>query len=136
MVNFIWRQLKPTHFDYRVLSSSGPFCIVKEKLKSCVFIPIFVTINQPTLGFSTKCNKPCNTCPRMDISNTITSLDRISYKIQCKFTCQSRCIVYVITCTICGNMYEKQHKYSTRDSELMKVSSEVIVKITLLNTST
>ena len=46
-----------------------------------------ITTHQPNLGFSTKCNKPCKTCPRMDTSNTITSLDGISYKIQGKFTC-------------------------------------------------
>ena len=64
-----------------------------------------INTHQPTLGFSTKCNKPCKTCPRMDTSNTITSLDGISYKIQDKFTCQSRYIVYVMTCTICGKQY-------------------------------
>ena len=64
-----------------------------------------ITTSQPTLGFSTKCNKPCKTCPRMDTSNTITSLDGISYKIQGKFTCQSRYIVYVMTCSICGKQY-------------------------------
>ena len=61
--------------------------------------------NQPTLGFSTRCNKPCKTCPRMDISNTITSVDGTSYKIQGKFTCQSRYIVYVMTCSTCGKQY-------------------------------
>ena len=64
-----------------------------------------ITRYQPTLGFSTKCNKPCKTCPRVDTSNTITSLDGISYKIQGKFTCQSRYIVYVMTYTICGKQY-------------------------------
>ena len=61
-----------------------------------------ITQYQPTLGFSMRCNKPCKTCTRMDISNTITSIDGTSYKIQGKFTCQSRYIIYVMTCTICG----------------------------------
>ena len=52
-----------------------------------------------------QCNKPCITCPRMDISKTITSIDGTSYKIQGKFTCQSRYIIYVMTCTI----YVKQY---------------------------
>ena len=37
-----------------------------------------ITTSQPPLGLSTKCNKPCKTCPRMDTSNMITSLDGIS----------------------------------------------------------
>ena len=41
----------------------------------------------------------------MDTSNTITSLDGISYKIQGKFTCQSRYIVYVMIFSICGKQY-------------------------------
>ena len=36
-----------------------------------------ITQYQPTLGFSTRCNKPCKTCPRMDTSNTITSTEGI-----------------------------------------------------------
>ena len=41
----------------------------------------------------------------MDISNTITSIDGISYKIQGKFICQLRYIIYVMTCTICCKQY-------------------------------
>ena len=58
-----------------------------------------------TPGFSTNCNKPCITCPRMDSSNTITSLSNISYKIQGKFNCQTRNAVYVMECTICHKQY-------------------------------
>ena len=62
------------------------------------------TLSQ-TAGFSTKCNKPCITCPRMDSSNTVTSLANISYKIQGKFNCQTRNAVYVMECTICHKQY-------------------------------
>ena len=54
-----------------------------------------------TSGFSTNCNKPCMTCPRMDTSNTITSTSNVTYKIKGKFNCQSKNIVYVMECTIC-----------------------------------
>ena len=64
-----------------------------------------ITQYQPTLGFSMRCNKPCKTCPRMDTSNTITSTEGISYKIQGKFTCQSRYIMCVMTCNICQKQY-------------------------------
>ena len=64
-----------------------------------------ITQHQPTLGFSTRCNKPCKTYPRMDTSNTITSTEGISYKIQGKFTCQSRYIIYDMTCNICQKQY-------------------------------
>ena len=57
------------------------------------------------LGYSTNCNKPCVTCPRMNTSNTITSRNNISYKIQGKFNCQSRNTVYVMECTICQKQY-------------------------------
>ena len=57
------------------------------------------------LGYSTNCNKPCVTCPRMNTSNTITSRNNISYKIQGKFNCQSRNTVYVMECTICKKQY-------------------------------
>ena len=62
------------------------------------------TLSQ-TPGFSTNCNKPCITCPRMDSSNTMTSLSNISYKIQGKFNCQTRNAVYVMECTICHKQY-------------------------------
>ena len=58
-----------------------------------------------TSGFSTNCNKPCITCPRMDSSNTVTSRSNISYKIQGKFTCQTKNAVYVMECTICHKQY-------------------------------
>ena len=54
-----------------------------------------------TPGYSTNCNKPCITCPRMDTSNTVTSRSNTTYKIQGKFNCQTKFSVYVMECTIC-----------------------------------
>ena len=44
------------------------------------------------------CNKPCITCPKMHHSNVVTSNTDISYKIPGKFNCQSKNIIYVLTC--------------------------------------
>ena len=60
-----------------------------------------ITTTPHMLGYSTNCNKPCVTCPRMNTSNTITSRNNVSYKIQGKFNCQSRYTVYVMECTLC-----------------------------------
>ena len=50
------------------------------------------------LGMTTPCNKPCITCPKMDHSNVVTSDTNIRYKIPGKFNCQSKNIIYVLTC--------------------------------------
>ena len=54
-----------------------------------------------TPGFSTNFNKPCITCPRMDTSNTVTSISKVTYKIQGKFNCQTKNTIYVMEYTIC-----------------------------------
>ena len=64
-----------------------------------------ITSTPHMLGYSTNCNKPCVTCPRMNTSNTITSRNNVSYKIQGKFNCQSRYTVYVMECTLCKKQY-------------------------------
>ena len=46
------------------------------------------------------CNRPCITCPKMDHSNVVTSNTDISYKIPEKFNCQSKNVIYVLTCGI------------------------------------
>ena len=50
------------------------------------------------LGMTTPCNKSCITYPKMDHSNVVTSNTDISYKIPGKFNCQSRNVIYVLTC--------------------------------------
>ena len=50
------------------------------------------------LGITSPCNKPCITCPKMDHSNVVTSNMNISYKIPGKFNCQSKNVIYVLTC--------------------------------------
>ena len=52
------------------------------------------------LGMTALCNKPCITCPKMDHSNVVTSNTDISYKIPGKFNCQSKNVIYVLTCGI------------------------------------
>ena len=51
------------------------------------------------------CNKPCITCPKMDHSNVVTSNTDVSYKIPGKFNCQSRNVIYVLTCGIHSVQY-------------------------------
>ena len=53
---------------------------------------------QLQLGMTAPCNKPCISCPKMDHSNVVTSNTDISYKIPGKFNCQSKNIIYVLTC--------------------------------------
>ena len=50
------------------------------------------------LGTTSPYNKPCITCPKMDHSNVVTSNMNISYKIPGKFNCQSKNVIYVLTC--------------------------------------
>ena len=57
------------------------------------------------LGITSPCNKPCITCPKMDYSNVVTSNTNISYKIPGKYNCQSRNVVYVLTCRIHNMQY-------------------------------
>ena len=57
------------------------------------------------LGITSPCNKPCITCPKMDYSNVVTSNTNISYKIPGKYNCQSRNVVYVLTCGIHNMQY-------------------------------
>ena len=65
---------------------------------------VSIVFGQIFLWYTFVSNFPFS-CPRMDISNTITSMDGTSYKIQGKFTCQSRYIVYVMTCSTCSKQY-------------------------------
>ena len=57
------------------------------------------------LGMTAPCNKPCITCPKMDHSNVVTSNTDISYKIPGKFNCQSKNVIYVLTCGIHNVQY-------------------------------
>ena len=51
------------------------------------------------------CNKPCITCPKTDHSNIVMSNTDISYKIPGKFNCQSKNVIYVLTCGIHNVQY-------------------------------
>ena len=62
-------------------------------------------IKELKLGITSLCNKPCITCPKMDYSNVVTSNTNISYKIPGKYNCQSRNVVYVLTCGIHNMQY-------------------------------
>ena len=62
-------------------------------------------IKELKLGITSPCNKPCITCPKMDYSNVVTSNTNISYKIAGKYNCQSRNVVYVLTCAIHNMQY-------------------------------
>ena len=57
------------------------------------------------LGMTAMCNKQCFTCPKMDHSNVVTSKTNISYKIPGKFNCQSKNVIYVLTCGIHNLQY-------------------------------
>ena len=62
-------------------------------------------IKELKLGITSPCNKPCITCPKMDYSNVVTSNTNVSYKIPGKYNCQSRNVVYVLTCGIHNMQY-------------------------------
>ena len=61
--------------------------------------------NDTMLGMTAPCNTPCISCPKMDHSNVITSNRNISYKIPGRFNCQSRNIIYVLTCELHNKQY-------------------------------
>ena len=62
-------------------------------------------IKELKLGITSPCNKPCITCPKMDYSNVVTSNTNVSYKIPGKYNCQSRNVVYVLTCGLHNIQY-------------------------------
>ena len=68
------------------------------------------------LGITAPCNKPCITCLKMDHSNVVTSNTNISYKIPGKFNCQSKNVIYALTCGIHNVQYigETQQALNTR----------------------
>ena len=54
---------------------------------------------------TTPCGKTrCKTCDHIQGGNTIKK-DHDKYQIRGSFTCQSRNIIYLLTCSICGKRY-------------------------------
>ena len=46
----------------------------------------------------------CKTCDHIQLGNTIMK-EQERYQIRCSFTCQSRNVVYLLTCSICNKRY-------------------------------
>ena len=60
--------------------------------------------SQQTRG-TTLCGKTrCKTCDHIQLGNTIKK-DQERYQIRGSFTCLSRNVIYLLTCSICGKRY-------------------------------
>ena len=59
-----------------------------------------------TVG-SFKCNNPrCLTCKNVQECDTFTShVTKESFKINHRFNCNSKCLVYLLSCKVCGKQY-------------------------------
>ena len=61
---------------------------------------------------SRKCNKNrCQVCKNVIETETFRSfVDKKAYKINHRFTCSNKCLVYLLSCKICGMQYNGQTK--------------------------
>ena len=55
------------------------------------------------------CNEPCNLCPYINTSkNIISSQTKEKFEIKDLFTCNSKGVIYLTTCTLCNKQYVGQ----------------------------
>ena len=56
---------------------------------------------------SSKCNSPrCLTCNNIQECNTFTShVTKETFKINHRFNCNSKCLIYLFSCKVCGKQY-------------------------------
>ena len=65
---------------------------------------------------SRKCNKNrCQVCKNVIETETFQSfVDKKIYKINHRFTCSDKCLVYLLSCKLCGMQYNGQTNYEFR----------------------
>ena len=76
---------------------------------------------------SFKCNKPrCLVCVNVTETNIFTStVTGKTYKINHKFDCDENCLVYLLTCKLCGiHYFDKLLLTSVTDGIIIKVTGE------------
>ena len=65
---------------------------------------------------SRECNKNrCQVCKNVTKTETLQSLDKKVYKINHRFTCSDKCLVYLLSCKVCGMQYNSQTNSQTND---------------------
>ena len=106
-----------TH-NRRILASSGDtkylldrkFLLVNKRAKNLRQTLVRTDNRPPTIpNGSGPCQKPCTTCPFMKPSTTVICwTTKESIPIHGRFNCQSKNVIYIISCKLCGLQYVGQ----------------------------
>ena len=110
---------KSLNINKRILASSAEttylldkqFFLVNRQAANLRQTLVITDIRQPTTPKgSGPCQKPCTTCPYMKSSRTITCwTTKETFQIHGCFNCQSKNIIYILSCKSCGLQYVGQN---------------------------
>ena len=94
--NEVWRVFSPAP-----IASSQSARKIKDYIVRSKLYPI-----ERKVG-SYRCSNPrCQACTSMQVTDTFSSFATKSvYKINCNFNCNSKCLIYLLSCKTCGKQY-------------------------------